>query len=182
MRKRYWIASAVLVTVGGIAAWGYYSHADGFLSKASAGNDIESPALTDKQNKVHFDFKSAGIISDYKRCDWTRIQLNKAEPGLGDKHFKCEELRSYEEPVDRLKAATRQGLVQDCEQAIKAALWDPGSYVFVDHLYVANEINGVDVRLTYLENDGYGGRDQWQTTCSYQLRPTSTTVGVTHSN
>ena len=158
----------MLVTVGGIAARGYYSHADAFLSKASAGNDIESP-LTDKQDKVHFDFKSAGIISDYKRCDWTRIQLNKAEPGLGDKHFKCEELRSYEEPVDRLKAATRQGLVQDCEQAIKAALWDPGSYVFVDHLYVANEINGVDVRLTYLENDGFGGRDQWQTTCSYQL-------------
>ena len=169
MRRRYLIPSAVLVTVGGIAARGYYSHADAFLSKASAGNDIESPALTDKQDKVHFDFKSAGIISDYKRCDWTRIQLNKAEPGLGDKHFKCEELRSYEEPVDRLKAATRQGLVQDCEQAIKAALWDPGSYVFVDHLYVANEINGVDVRLTYLENDGFGGRDQWQTTCSYQL-------------
>ena len=169
MRRRYWILSAVLVTVGGIAARGYYSHADAFLSKASAGNDIESPALTDKQDKVHFDFKSAGIISDYKRCDWTRIQLNKAEPGIGDKHFKCEELRSYEEPVDRLKAATRQGLVQDCEQAIKAALWDPGSYVFVDHLYVANEINGVDVRLTYLENDGFGGRDQWQTTCSYQL-------------
>ena len=159
----------MLVTVGGIAARGYYSHADAFLSKASAGNEIESPALTDKQDKVHFDFKSAGIISDYKRCDWTRIQLNKAEPGIGDKHFKCEELRSYEEPVDRLKAATRQGLVQDCEQAIKAALWDPGSYVFVDHLYVANEINGVDVLLTYLENDGFGGRDQWQTTCSYQL-------------
>ena len=169
MRRRYWIPSAVLVTVGGIAARGYYSHADAFLSKASAGNEIESPALTDKQDKVHFDFKSAGIISYYKRCDWTRIQLNKAEPGIGDKHFKCEELRSYEEPVDRLKAATRQGLVQDCEQAIKAALWDPGSFVVVDHLYVANEINGVDVRLTYLENDGYGGRDQWQTTCSYQL-------------
>ena len=159
----------MLVTVGGIAARGYYSHADAFLSKASAGNEIGSPALTDKQDKVHFDFRSAGIISDYKRCDWTRIQLNKAEPGIGDKHFKCEELRSYEEPVDRLKAATRQGLVQDCEQAIKAALWDPGSYVFVDHLYVANEINGVDVRLTYLENDGYGGSDQWQTICSYQL-------------
>ena len=159
----------MLVTLGGIAARGYYSHADAFLSKASAGNDIESPALTDKQEKAHIDFKSAGIISDYERCDWTRIQLNKAEPGIGGKHFKCEELRSYEEPVDRLKAATRQGLVQDCEQAIKAALWDPGSYLFVDHLYVANEINGVDVHLTYLENDGYGGRDQWQTTCSYQL-------------
>ena len=169
MRRRYWIPSAVLVTVGGIAARGYYSHADAFLSKASAGNDIESPALTDKQDKVHFDFKSAGIISDYKRCDWTRIQLNKAEPGIGDKHFKCEELKAYVEPAERLEAASRQRLVQNCEQAIKAALWDPGSYVFVDHLYVANEINGVDVRLTYLENDGYGGRDQWQTTCSYQL-------------
>ena len=66
------------------------------------------------------------------------------------------------EPGERLNAASRQGLVQNCEQAIKAALWDPGSYVYVDHLYVANEINGVDVRLTYLENDGYGGRDQWQ--------------------
>ena len=159
----------MLVTVGGIAARGYYSHADAFLSKASAGNDIESPALTDKQDKVHFDFKSVGIISEYKRCDWTRVQLNKAEPGIGDKHFKCKELKVYVEPAERLEAASRQDLVQNCEKAIKAALWDPGSYVFVNHLYVANEINGVDVRLTYLENDGYGGRDQWQTTCSYQL-------------
>ena len=108
-------------------------------------------------------------IRDSKRCDWTRAQLNKAEPGKGDKHFKCEELKAYVEPAERLEAASRQRLVQNCEQAIKAALWDPGSYVFVDHLYVANVSNGVDVRVTYLENDGYGGRDQWQTTCSYQL-------------
>ena len=103
----------------------------------------------------------------YRRSAGDR--LNKAEPGIGDKHFKCEELKAYVEPAERLEAASRQRLVQNCEQAIKAALWDPGSYVFVDHLYVANESNGVDVRLTYLENDGYGGRDQWQTTCSYQL-------------
>ena len=169
MRRRYWIPSAVLVTLGGVAVRGYYSHADAFLSKASAGNDVASPAVNDKEDKAHFDFKSAGIISDYKRCDWTRVQLNKAELGVGDKHFKCEELETYVEPAERLKAASRQDLVQNCEQAVRAALWDPGSYVFVDHLYVANGINGVDVRLTYLENDGYGGRDQWQTTCSYQL-------------
>ena len=169
MKRRYWIPSAVLVTVSGLGAWNYYSHADAFLSPKSAKNNAASSALTHNQGKADFDFKSAGIISDFKRCDWTRFQLNKTEPGIGDKHFKCEELKSYVEPAERLKAASRQGLVQNCEQAIKAALWDPGSYVFVDHLYVANESNGVDVRLSYLENDGYGGRDQWQTTCSYQL-------------
>ena len=169
MRRQHWISSAVLLTVSGLGARAYYSHADAFLSTKSARDDDASSALTDKQDKAHFAFKSAGIISDYKRCDWTRVQLNKAEPGIGDKHFKCEELKSYVEPAERLKAASRQDLVQNCEQAIKAALWDPGSYVFVDHLYVANEINGVDVRLTYLENDGYGGRDQWQKTCSYHL-------------
>ena len=168
MRRRHWIPSAVLVTVSGLGARGYFSHADAVLSTKSADSDVSSP-LTNKQDKAHFDFKSAGIISDYRRCGWTRLQLNKAEPGIGDKHFKCEELKAYEEPAERLEAASRQGLVKNCEQAIKAALWDPGSYVFVDHLYVANESNGVDVRLTYLENDGYGGRDQWQTTCSYQL-------------
>ena len=169
MRRCYWIPSALLVTLGGLGARAYYSHADAFLSAKSAKDDAASSAQTDKQVKTHFDFKSAGIISDYRRCDWTRVQLNKAEPGIGDKHFKCEEIKSYVQPFERVKAAARQDLVQNCEQAIKAALWDPGSYVFVDHLYVANEINGVDVRLTYLENDGYGGRDQWETTCSYQL-------------
>ena len=169
MRRLYWITSALLLAVGCLGARSYYSHTDAFLSKGLAGNNAASSALTDKQGKAHFDFKSAGIISDYRRCDWTRVQLNKAEPGIGDKHFKCEELKAYVEPAERLEAASRQRLVQNCEQAIKAALWDPGSYVFVDHLYVANESNGVDVRLTYLENDGYGGRDQWQTTCSYQL-------------
>ena len=169
MRVRRWIPSAVLVVAVGLGARAYYSHADAFLSTKSARGDAASSALTDKQRKSHFDFKSAGIISDFKRCDWTRAQLNKAEPGKGDKHFKCEELKAYVEPAERLKAASRQGLVQNCEQAIKAALCDPGSYVFVDHLYFANESNGVDVRVTYLENDGYGGLDQWQTTCSYQL-------------
>ena len=169
MRRRHWIPSALLVTVGGLGARGYYSHSDAFLPTESAGNDVASSAVTAKRGNTHFDFKSAGIISDFKRCHWTRAQLNKAEPGTRDVHFKCEELKSYVEPVERLKAASRQGLVQNCERAIKSSLWDPGSYVFVDQMYVANEINGVDVRLTYLENDGYGGRDQWQTTCSYQL-------------
>ena len=168
MRRRHWIPSAVLVVAGGLGALAYYIPVDAFISTKSARNAASS-ALTDKQGNAHFDFKSAGIISDFKRCDWTRVQLNKAEPGIGDKHFKCEEVKAYVEPAERLKAASRQGLVQNCEQAIKAALWDPGSYVFVDHLYVANESNGVDVRVTYLENDGYGGLDQWQTTCSYQL-------------
>ena len=169
MRRRHWIPSALLVTVGGLGARTYYSHVDAFLPTESAGNDVASSAVTAKRGNTHFDFKSAGIISDFKRCHWTRAQLNKAEPGTRDVHFKCEELKSYVEPVERLKAASRQGLVQYCERAIKSSLWDPGSYLFVDHMYVANEINGVDVRLTYLENDGYGGRDQWQITCSYQL-------------
>ena len=134
MRVRRWIPSAVLVVAVGLGARAYYSHADAFLSTKSARGDAASSALTDKQGKSHFDFKSAGIISDFKRCDWTRAQLNKAEPGKGDKHFKCEELKAYVEPAERLKAASRQGLVQNCEQAIKAALWDPGSYVFVDCL------------------------------------------------
>ena len=169
MKRRYLIPLILVVTVGGLGARGYYGHADAFLSTRLAGNDAASSAVTDKKGKAHLDFKSAGIISDFKRCHWTRTQLNKTEPGTGDEHFKCEELKSYVEPAERLKAASRQGLVQNCEQAIKAALWDPGSYVFVNHVYVANEINGIDIRLTYLENDGYGGRDQWQTTCSYQL-------------
>ena len=52
----------MLVTVGGVAARGYYSYADAFLSKASASNDVASPALTDKQVvKTHFDFKGGGL-------------------------------------------------------------------------------------------------------------------------
>ena len=169
MKKRYWIHSALLVTVGGLLAWGYYGHEDKIRLRESLGDVVASSTETVKQDKAHFDFKSAGIISDYDRCHWTRAQINKAEPGQGNELFKCEALKSYVEPAERLKAAARQELVQNCEQAIKAALWDPGSYAFVDHLYVANKFNGVDVRLTYLENDGYGGRDQWQTTCIYQL-------------
>ena len=125
MRRRHWIPSALLVVAGGLGARGYFSHADAFLSTKSADSDVSS-ALTDKRDIAHFDFKSAGVISDYRRCDWTRVQLNKAEPGIGDKHFKCKELKVYVEPAERLEAASRQGLVQNCEQAIKAALWDPG--------------------------------------------------------
>ena len=107
MRRRYWIPSALLVTVGGLGARGYYSHVDAFLPTETAGNDAASPALTDKQAKAHFDFKSAGIISDFKRCDWTRAQLNKAEPGTGDEHFKCEQLKSYAASYTHLTLPTR---------------------------------------------------------------------------
>ena len=119
MRRRHWIPSAVLVTVSALGARAYYSNTDAFLSTKSAEDDAASAALTDKQGIAHFDFKSAGIISDYKRCDWTRVQLNKAEPGIGDKHFKCEELKAYVEPAERLKAASRQGLVQTVSRQSK---------------------------------------------------------------
>ena len=78
MRRRHWIPSALLVTAGVLGARGYYSHADAFLPTESAGNDVASSAVTAKRGNTHFDFKSAGIISDFKRCHWTRVQLNKA--------------------------------------------------------------------------------------------------------
>ena len=62
MRRRHLIPSAVLVTVSGLGARGYFSHADAFLSTKSADSDVSS-ALTDKQDKAHFDFKSAGILT-----------------------------------------------------------------------------------------------------------------------
>ena len=169
MKNRYWIHSALLVTVGGLLAWGYFGYEDKIRLTESLGDVGASSAVTVKRDKAHFDFKSAGIISDYDRCDWTRAQINKAESGKGDELFKCEGLKSYVEPAERLKAAWSQNLAQNCEQAIKAVLWEPRSYLFVDRLYIATENNGIDVRLTYSESDGFGGRAQEQKTCSYQL-------------
>ena len=82
MRRRHWTTSALLVTVGGLGAWGYYSQADAFLPTESAGNDATSFAVTDKQVKAHFDFKSAGIISDFKRCHWTDCLSEPVRDGL----------------------------------------------------------------------------------------------------
>ncbi len=169
MRNRNWISSALIVALGGLLAWGYYGHEDIIHSTESARSDFASSATNVKKDKTHSDFKSAGIISGYDRCIWTRAHINKVEPGQGDRLFKCEELESYVEPAERLKAAWRQDLVQKCEQAIKAVLWDPRSYRFVDRLYIATENNGIDVRLTYSESDGFGGRMQEQKTCSYKL-------------
>ena len=169
MRKRYWLASTFLVVLGSLLTWGYYSYEVKTLSTESAGHDSASTVVTVNQDKARFHFKSAGILSDYTRCHWTRTQINKVEPGKGDELFKCEELESYVEPAERLKAAWRQSLDQKCEQAIKDFLWDPGSYRFVDHVYIATEQNGIEVRLTYSESDGFGGRSQEQKTCSYQL-------------
>ena len=167
--KLYLIPSVLLVAVGGLLAWGYYGHEQTIRLTKSTGDDIASYQITDEEEKNHPDFKSAGIISDYDRCLKTRTQINRVEPGKGDELFKCEELQSYMEPSERLKAAWRQGLVQKCEQAVKAVLWDPNSYRYVDRLYIATDNNGIDVRLTYSESDGFGGRTQEQKTCSYKL-------------
>ena len=169
MEKRYRIASALFAVACGLLTWGYYGHEDAIRSTESAENDAASTAATVNQDKEHLDFKSAGIITEYTRCHWTRTQINKVEPGKGDQLFKCEELKSYVEPAERLKAAWRQSLDQKCEQAIKDFIWDPGSYRFVDHLYIATEKNGIEVRLNYSESDGFGGRSLEQKTCSYQL-------------
>ena len=64
------------MTVSGLGARGYFSHADAFLSTKSADSDVSS-ALTDKRDKAHFDFKSAGIISDYRRCDLSLIHISE---------------------------------------------------------------------------------------------------------
>ena len=169
MKKRYWFPSTLLVVASGLLTWSYYSYEVKIPSTESAGHDAAPAAVTVNQDKARFYFKSAGIISDYTRCHWTRTQINKVEPGKGDELFKCEELESYVEPAERLKAAWRHSLDQKCEQAIKDFLWDPGSYRFVDRTYIATETNGIEVRLTYSESDGFGGRSQEQKTCSYQL-------------
>ena len=169
MKKRDWLTSPLIVVVGGLLTWCYYSYKDTIRSTESAGRDAATTSISAKQDRLRLDFKSAGIISDYTRCHWTRTQINKVEPGKGDKFFKCEHLKSYVEPAERLKAAWRQRLDQKCEQAIKDSLWDPGSYRFVDHTYISTETNGIEVRLTYSESDGFGGRSQEQKTCRYQL-------------
>ena len=64
MRRSYWIPSALLVVAGGLGARGYYSHADAFVSTKSVGNDVASSALTDQAGRTHFDFTSAGLISN----------------------------------------------------------------------------------------------------------------------
>ena len=89
----------MLVTVGGVAARGYYSYADAFLS-ASASNDVASPALTDKQVvKTTLISRARGLsLTTEVRLD--SCPLNKAEPGIGDKHSKCELLESYVKPAE----------------------------------------------------------------------------------
>ena len=75
----------------------------------------------------------------------------------------------YKRQAERVKAAERQGLVQRCEQTIKAALKDPRSYRFVDRKYIATENNGLDVRVTYSATNSLGGRIQEQQTCNYKF-------------
>ena len=192
MKKRYWIPSALLVAIGGLLAWAYYD-TENTIRKANSGDmeaceSLKSYAgeetkarITDSacsellglpsagEDKTHSDFKSTGSMSDYDRCLKTRAQINKVEPGKGDELFKCEELKSYLKPAERVKAAERQGLVQKCEQTIKAALNDPRSYRFVDRKYIATENNGLDIRVTYSATNAVGGRIQGQQTCNYKF-------------
>ena len=192
MKKRYWIPSALLVAVGGLLAWAYYD-TENTIRKANSGDMEACEALKsyageetkaritdsacsellglplDGEDKTHSDFKSTGSMSDYDRCLKTRAQINKVEPGKGDELFKCEELKSYLKPAERVKAAERQGLVQKCEQTIKAALNDPRSYRFVDRKYIATENNGLDIRVTYSATNAVGGRIQGQQTCNYKF-------------
>ena len=98
-----------------------------------------------------------------------RAEVNAVQAGLGDKSYDCEGIKSYLKPAERVKAAERQGLVQQYEQTIKAALKDPRSYRFVDRKYIATENNGLDVRVTYSATNSLGGRIQEQQTCNYKF-------------
>jgi len=139
------------------------------LATVSADGDVATSTTAVTEDKTHSDFKSTGPMSDYERCLKTRAQINKEIPGKGDELFKCEELKSYLKPAERVKAAERQGLVQKCEQTIKAALNDPRSYRFVDRKYIATENNGLDIRVTYSATNAVGGRIQGQQTCNYKF-------------
>jgi len=140
-----------------------------FAAKVEAAKKAATSSTTAvTEDKTHPDFQNNGL-SDYDRCLKTRAQVNRELPGKGDELFKCEEIKSYLKPAERVKAAERQGLVQKCEQTIKAVLKDPRSYRFVGRQYIATENNGLDVRVTYSATNDIGGRIQQQKTCSYKF-------------
>ena len=54
----------------------------------------------------------AQILSKYESCIKIREQISKVFHTQADKKYKCEELKTYLTPVQRYKAAERQGLVK----------------------------------------------------------------------
>lgn len=94
-------------------------------------------------------------MSDYGACLYNKKQLNDNQPGLGDKSYDCERVRTWQSPQERVNAAGgRIALIHKCEGIWKPQLKNPGSYSFERADVIAKE-KGFEVNVRYRARNSF---------------------------
>ena len=94
-------------------------------------------------------------MSDYEACLYNKKQLNDYQPGLGDKSYDCERVRTWKSPQERVKAAGgRTALIRKCEAIWKPQLKNPGSYSY-DSADVIAKDKGFEVNVRYRARNSF---------------------------
>ena len=107
-------------------------------------------------------------MSDYEACVYNREQVNQVQPGLGDKSYNCERVRTWRSPADRVKAAGgKTALIRKCEASFKPSLKNPGSYRYVNGHVVASE-NQLTVKVSYRARNSFNALVPETFTCTFK--------------
>ena len=105
--------------------------------------------------------------NDYQNCLKLKAELNALQPGLGDKSYDCERVRTWKSPSDRVKAAGgRTALIRKCEAIHKPLLKDPRSYRY-DSADVVVKETGFQVNVRYRAKNSFNAYVPGKFTCNF---------------
>ena len=110
---------------------------------------------------------SAPARADYDQCLKLRAEVNAIQPGLGDKSYDCEGLRSFKSPQQRVNAAGgRTALIRKCEAIHKPTLKDPRSYRY-DDATIAATANQLNVKVSYRAKNSFNAFVPGSFSCTF---------------
>ena len=114
-----------------------------------------------------FAFGTEPAKADYDQCMKFKAEFNAIQPGLGDKSYDCEGLRSYKSPQERVNAAGgRTSLIRKCEALHKPTLKDPRSYRY-DKANIVAEKSELIVKVDYRAKNGFNAVVPGSFSCTF---------------
>ena len=166
MKKRYFAYGAACLCLAGLV-----SLMDDPEPKATASASSPKPAESKPSKATTVAAKpDVKNMTDHETCLHYKAMFNEIEPGLGDKSYDCERVRTWVNPLQMVKnAGGATSLIWKCHDEIRPTLKDPRSFEEVRSKALADpDKKTVGAWVEYRAKNSFGGYVIEEKTCTWQ--------------